>query len=99
MCHGASGAVRPEASLTWATTVWPRLPAVTKDQNPPPIPHDLQFRENCLTCHAGPAAVAELRTRHPERANCRQCHLVADGEAPGFTREALDIAIVAGGTP
>ena len=99
MCHGSSGTVRPEASLTWETTVWPRLPALIRDQDPPPIPHDLRFRENCLTCHAGPAAVAELRTRHPDRAGCRQCHLVLDPEAGAFTREPLDISLTSGGAP
>jgi cytochrome c-type protein NapB len=42
---------------------------------PPAIPHMLQLRENCLTCHAGPAARIEIRTTHPERARCRQCHV------------------------
>lgn len=47
---------------------------------PPAIPHSLQMRENCLACHAGPGAVAEIRTTHPERTNCRQCHaLASDG--------------------
>jgi cytochrome c-type protein NapB len=87
LCHGPNGGrPRPEASLTWPTTVWPTLALLTTDQSPPPIPHDLQFRENCLTCHAGPAAVAEIRTTHPERANCRQCHLVLVAGADSFTR-------------
>jgi cytochrome c-type protein NapB len=42
---------------------------------PPTIPHTLQLRGECLTCHAGPAARAEIRTTHPERARCRQCHV------------------------
>lgn len=42
--------------------------------SPPPIPHDLSMRSNCLACHAGPGAVKELRMDHPERVNCRQCH-------------------------
>lgn len=42
---------------------------------PPTIPHTLQLRENCLTCHAGPASRVEIRTTHPERARCRQCHV------------------------
>ena len=41
---------------------------------PPPMPHPLQLRENCLACHAGPGAVSEIRTTHPDRVNCRQCH-------------------------
>lgn len=43
--------------------------------SPPVIPHQLQMRENCLSCHAGPGAVKELRIDHPERINCRQCHV------------------------
>lgn len=42
--------------------------------SPPIIPHALQMRENCLACHAGPAAPKEIRVTHPERINCRQCH-------------------------
>ncbi len=40
------------------------------------IPHQLHMRENCLACHAGPGAPQEIRTTHPERSNCRQCHMV-----------------------
>jgi cytochrome c-type protein NapB len=98
LCHGPNGGPpRADATLTWATTVWPTLPLLTPDQSPPPIPHDLQFRENCLTCHAGQAAVAEIRTKHPGRANCRQCHVTLNSEAGDFTRPAGLVA--GGGTP
>jgi nitrate reductase (cytochrome), electron transfer subunit len=94
LCHGPNGGPpRADFSLTWATTVWPQLPRLTPDRDPPPIPHDLPFRENCLTCHAGPAAVAEIRTSHPERANCRQCHVALDPAAEAFTRPAGPIAV------
>jgi len=43
--------------------------------SPPVIPHQLQLRENCLACHAGPSAPKEIRVTHPERVNCRQCHV------------------------
>lgn len=43
--------------------------------SPPVIPHQLQMRENCLSCHAGPSALKEIRVSHPERVNCRQCHV------------------------
>lgn len=43
--------------------------------SPPMIPHQLQMRENCISCHAGPSAPIEIRVSHPERINCRQCHL------------------------
>lgn len=42
--------------------------------SPPMIPHQIQLRENCLACHAGPAAPIEIKVSHPERSNCRQCH-------------------------
>ena len=43
--------------------------------SPPVIPHQIQMRENCLACHAGPSAPKEIRVTHPERINCRQCHV------------------------
>ena len=45
------------------------------EESPPVIPHQLQMRENCLACHAGPGAPKEIRVSHPERINCRQCHV------------------------
>ncbi|TWO32735.1 cytochrome C [Seonamhaeicola sediminis] len=43
--------------------------------SPPIIPHQIQMHENCLSCHAGPSAPKEIRVTHPERINCRQCHV------------------------
>jgi cytochrome c-type protein NapB len=43
--------------------------------SPPTIPHQIFMRENCLACHSGPAAREEIRTAHPDRVRCRQCHL------------------------
>lgn len=42
---------------------------------PPVVPHAVFMRENCQACHAGPAAREEIRTTHPERFHCQQCHL------------------------
>jgi cytochrome c-type protein NapB len=42
--------------------------------SPPTIPHKTFMRENCSACHSGPAAREEIRTSHPERIRCRQCH-------------------------
>jgi cytochrome c-type protein NapB len=42
---------------------------------PPTIPHRILMRENCAACHAGPGAREEIRTSHPERWRCRQCHV------------------------
>lgn len=44
---------------------------------PPPIPHSLQLRENCNSCHGPKSSLVQLRSPHPERVNCRQCHVPA----------------------
>lgn len=57
--------------------------------SPPIIPHQIQMRENCLSCHAGPSAAKEIRVTHPERINCRQCHVLNNKEVTDigtFTR-------------
>ncbi|TYA78507.1 nitrate reductase cytochrome c-type subunit [Seonamhaeicola marinus] len=48
--------------------------------SPPVIPHQIQMHENCLSCHAGPSAPKEIRVTHPERTNCRQCHVLNNKE-------------------
>jgi len=40
---------------------------------PPVVPHATWMRENCRACH-GPMGRAGLRTSHPGRTNCLQCH-------------------------
>ena len=50
------------------------------ETSPPVIPHQLQLHENCLSCHAGPSAPKEIRVSHPERINCRQCHVFNNKE-------------------
>lgn len=51
---------------------------------PPTVPHRIFMRENCLACHAGPAARAEIATSHPDRDRCRQCHVPVTTRT-GFT--------------
>ena len=41
---------------------------------PPTIPHHLWMRDNCAACHTGPATREDIRTDHPERVHCQQCH-------------------------
>ncbi len=43
--------------------------------SPPMIPHQIQMRENCIACHAGPSAPKEIRVSHPNWMYCIQCHL------------------------
>jgi cytochrome c-type protein NapB len=40
---------------------------------PPQMPHPTSMRENCTSCH-GVLGQPGLRTTHPERMNCIQCH-------------------------
>jgi nitrate reductase (cytochrome), electron transfer subunit len=91
---------RPTAAdftaLAWRTTSWPSTNQRAMTGSPPAIPHTFDLRGNCLACHTGPGAVAEIRTTHPERANCRQCHVPAtyDVDADAFYR-----AVTPGGAP
>lgn len=43
------------------------------DGSPPVVPHTTLMRERCISCH-GPRGEDGLRTSHPERHNCNQCH-------------------------
>ncbi len=73
-CHNPGN----ENSL-YRATAWTKNPGkrgrAHLPGSPLVIPHSLQMRENCLSCHSGPAAVVEIRTTHPERINCMQCHV------------------------
>ena len=40
---------------------------------PPTVPHPLLMRENCTSCH-GTLGLAGMKTPHPWRVNCLQCH-------------------------
>lgn len=40
---------------------------------PPMIPHTTWMRDNCLSCHGSTGPLA-IRTSHPQRASCLQCH-------------------------
>jgi cytochrome c-type protein NapB len=40
---------------------------------PPTIPHTTQMREDCSSCH-GVSGKPGLRTSHPNRGSCTQCH-------------------------
>ena len=81
-CHVSQNAGSLFKSNDWKTVTPPALQGGVLPGSPPPIPHLLQMRENCLACHAGPGAVPELRVSHPERINCRQCHVTAQSLVP-----------------
>jgi nitrate reductase (cytochrome), electron transfer subunit len=84
-CHAPARPAARTADLDWMPAPWPRIVGAVSDGIPPEVPHDLHLRGNCLACHMGPGAVTEIRTGHPERANCRQCHLVAAAAGPATT--------------
>jgi nitrate reductase (cytochrome), electron transfer subunit len=85
-CHVTPGAAAAAPVLDWRPAAWPVVRGAAADGSPPPIPHELQLRGNCLACHMGPGAVSEVRTAHPERANCRQCHVTAETDDSAYTR-------------
>lgn len=74
-CHVPQTTTSVFKSSNWVKADFPGLQNVALPGAPPMIPHDLNLRENCLACHAGPGAPIEIRVTHPERVNCRQCHL------------------------
>jgi cytochrome c-type protein NapB len=85
-CHVRPAGPEPFRPTTWETVAPPSIGRAAMPGSPPPIPHGLEMRENCVACHAGPAAVVEIRTTHPERMNCRQCHVLDADDAGAFER-------------
>jgi cytochrome c-type protein NapB len=79
-CHTKDPRLIRDVRSTYPAAEWPVLAPNTPNRPPPVIPHTLEWRGNCLACHSGPAAVAEIRTPHPERINCRQCHLTQEAQ-------------------
>lgn len=90
-------------ALDWVTTAWPATGQQAMDGAPPAIPHDLQYRGNCLACHGGPSSLQGIRTPHPGWTDCRSCHAggapSATPEADVFTRPLDPTAPGAGGGP
>ena len=88
-CHVLSAITDPPpqfVAIDWPEPRWLELGQVAFPGAPPLIPHPVQTRGNCVACHAGMGSVHEIRTTHPERANCRQCHVPADGDTEAFVR-------------
>lgn len=84
-CHVPDGAPGPLAQLDDSVSTdngFTGLPApfdgpVAWAGAPPQIPHAVQMRENCASCH-GVQARFGIRTTHPWRTNCTQCHVPTD---------------------
>jgi cytochrome c-type protein NapB len=84
-CHAPGATPRLDEPSGWEPE-WPATVRTSPGDPPPPIPHGLQLRGNCLACHSAPSGVEEIRTRHPERANCRQCHVESNARAARWER-------------
>jgi cytochrome c-type protein NapB len=86
-CHAPGAARWAEGLLDWRPLAWPSPAAPARlGGAPPPISHNLFFRGNCLACHSGPSAVAEIRTKHPDWIDCRQCHVTPDPMVGEYVR-------------
>ena len=81
-CHVQVTTEKLFVGTDWKSIEPPRLGRSFLSSSPPPIPHSLQLRENCIACHTGPGAVVEIRVAHAARGNCRQCHVPALQTAP-----------------
>ena len=84
-CHVTVTEAKLFVEHDWMSIMPPRLGRAALPGAPPPIPHELQMRSNCIACHVGPGTVATIRVEHPSRGNCRQCH-VPETNAPLFER-------------
>ena len=88
-CHVPRRTENLFVATEWQSIEPPKLGRSEMGGSPPPVPHSLQIREDCIACHTGPAAVAEIRVEHASRGNCRQCHvpMIATEIRKEFTRD------------
>ena len=87
-CHITVTEAKPFVENNWMSVAPPRLGRTALPGAPPPVPHDIQMRGNCVVCHVGPGTVVAIRVEHPSRGNCRQCHVPETNVEP-FKRKAL----------
>ncbi len=73
-CHAQVETEELFVQTDWKSIQPPILGQSSLSNSPPPVPHSLQLRENCIACHTGPGAVVEVRVDHAARGDCRQCH-------------------------
>lgn len=86
-CHVPAGHLAPfRGESNFATRTIPKQPGAALPGGPPRIPHDLKERGNCAACHVGEGVPLAIRTSHPERIYCRQCHVPQDEENQHWER-------------
>jgi cytochrome c-type protein NapB len=88
-CHTQVTTTELFVETDWESIQPPLLGRSGLGGSPPPVPHSLQLRENCVACHTGPGAVVEIRISHASRGDCRQCHATVIQTEPlkEFTRK------------
>ena len=84
-CHLPANEKTLFKGTDWIKPEPPKLGTKALLTSPTIMPHGIENRENCLSCHAGPAAPKEIRVTHPERINCRQCHIPNNSENIFYT--------------
>ena len=74
-CHvpGAPGK-REKVESSWEGLEEPKRGDRWFTVSPPTVPHRIFMRENCLSCHGSQNSNTRLRTPHPQRTRCLQCH-------------------------
>ena len=75
-CHVPQRTQQDFRPTHWQAAAYPKLNQRMTPTSPPVIPHRIQLREHCQSCHVGPGALAEIKVSHPHRTNCQQCHVV-----------------------
>jgi cytochrome c-type protein NapB len=68
----------PIAENAFVGSVSPSKGSRAWPQAPPTIPHPTFMRNDCMSCH-GPNGLFGLRTPHPDRQSCFQCHVPEAG--------------------
>jgi cytochrome c-type protein NapB len=74
-CHVPKNTSNLFAESEWTKVGAQPIGQAALEGSPPVIPHDLHMKSNCLSCHGGASAPVEIRVSHPDRVNCKQCHV------------------------
>jgi cytochrome c-type protein NapB len=64
----------PLAANEFVSVASPQRGSRAWPQAPPTVPHRTHMRDDCMSCH-GPQGLFGLRTPHPDRQSCLQCHV------------------------
>ena len=74
-CHVPLKTAKLFKGNNWRGAKPPAIKQTAISGGPPGIPLSLEDRGSCLSCHGGPSAIRGIKTSHPERVHCRQCHV------------------------